>query len=83
MYRARKLDVFNTVRKCKEQPNRDGLQQLSEKYTRRNQQQTKYTEEWVSELEDRVEEISDAEQKKKKVHFETFGIISSIAIYAI
>ena len=23
MYRARKLDVFNRVRKCKEKPNRD------------------------------------------------------------
>ena len=61
---SKKLGVFNRVRNYKEQPEmKNTITEM--KNTLEGINRLCDTEEWISELEDRVVEITDAEQKKE------------------
>ena len=60
----KKSEVFNRVRKYKEQPERNTITEMKNKLEEINSRLND-TEEWISELEDRIVEIKEAEQKKR------------------
>ena len=63
---GRRVDEQNRVRSYKKNQREMQNTITNKNYTNRMNSKLNYTEEWISELEDRIVEITDAEQKKKR-----------------
>ena len=74
---SKKLDVFNRVRKCKKKKTPEMKNKITEmKNTRKGiNSRLNDTEEWICKPEDRVVEVTAAEQKKREIHLMDWSTI--------